>query len=59
MYRSLDEFQHDDSILSTMKSEKLLPLSAGELVSLQDKTVFYPIPDSAADRQNRRGDSSY
>lgn len=53
MYCSLDEFHNEDEILTTIKSHPLLPLSDGELVSLKDKTVFYPIPDSGKSRQEK------
>lgn len=55
MYRSLDEFHEDHDILTLMKSQKILPLSDGELVSLEDKTVFYPIPDSNQKRKSETG----
>ena len=43
MYRSLDEFQHDETILDSLKAFKMLPLSDGRLVSLNEMTVFFPI----------------
>ncbi|XP_045191511.2 uncharacterized protein LOC123548375 [Mercenaria mercenaria] len=56
LYRSLDEFHHDDTILPTLKLHRVLPLSNRELVSLQDKTVFHPIPNSSAKRQKGKGE---
>jgi hypothetical protein len=55
LYRSLDEFHHDDTILPTLKVHPFLPLSDGELVSLQEKTVFYPIPNLRTKKQKGKG----
>ena len=48
LYRSIDEFHHEDSILATLKSCCILPLANMELVSLQDKTVFFPLEDTTS-----------
>lgn len=55
LYRSLDEFHQDDSILEMLKTHRMLPLSDGELVSLKDKAVFYPIQSSSDDKKRGRG----
>ncbi|KAL4234329.1 hypothetical protein ACF0H5_005980 [Mactra antiquata] len=51
IYRSLDEFHHDDSVLTSLKTQRVLPLSDGQLVALADSTVFYPVPDSGTTRK--------
>ncbi|XP_053402751.1 uncharacterized protein LOC123550539 [Mercenaria mercenaria] len=56
MYRSLDEFHQDDMILKNLKCSRILPLVNGELVALQDKTVFYPIED-ASSQKNKKNDT--
>ena len=43
IYRSLDEFQNDETVLDALKAFRMLPLSDGELVSVNEKTVFFPI----------------
>jgi hypothetical protein len=55
LYRSLDEFQQDDKILTLLKSQRMLPLSDGELISLQDNTVFYPLTVSSNKTQSGKG----
>ena len=55
LYRSLDEFQQEDTILNTLKSCCIVPLATGELVALQDKTVFYPIDDNSTKKRNISG----
>ena len=55
MYRSLDEFQHDDSILGKLEALAALPLSTGELVSVAEKTVFFPVSSSEAKKQKGKG----
>ena len=54
MYRSLDEFQHDETILDSLKAFKMLPLSDGRLVSLNEMTVFFPIMKNL-ERQKNKG----
>ena len=54
MYRSLDEFQNDETVLDELKAFKMLPLSDGELVSVNEKTVFFPIMKNM-ERQRSRG----
>ncbi|KAH3734109.1 hypothetical protein DPMN_040549, partial [Dreissena polymorpha] len=53
MYRSLDEFHEDQSILEKLKSHRILPLTDGELVSLNEKTVFCPVPQSGGKREKK------
>ena len=55
LYRSLDEFHHDDTILPTLKTQHFFPLSDGELVSLHEKVVFYPIPNLSTKKQKGKG----
>ena len=52
MYRSLDDLQENQEVLARLKTHRLLPLSDGELVSLQDRAVFYPILHS---KPNEKG----
>ncbi|XP_005090510.1 uncharacterized protein LOC101857532 isoform X2 [Aplysia californica] len=40
IYRSMDDFQDNTATLNTLRSLKIIPLSAGNLVSLDDVTVF-------------------
>ena len=55
LYRCLDEF-HDNTVLySTLKSLKLVPLSDGRLVSLQENTVFTPFPIKSESNKHKMG----
>ena len=40
VYRSLDDLQDNSATLNTLRHMKIIPLSTGELVSLEDVTVF-------------------
>ena len=46
VYRSLDEFDHNEELMAKLKDIVMVPLMSGEVVSLATKTVFFPI-DSA------------
>ena len=53
MYRSLDEFQYDETILDSLKAFRMLPLSDGKLVSLNENTVFFPIMENTERLRNK------
>ncbi|KAK3603430.1 hypothetical protein CHS0354_009413 [Potamilus streckersoni] len=48
IYRSMDEFQQNDEFIKLLREMKMIPLSDGKLVSLQDMTVFFPIEETSS-----------
>lgn len=40
LYRAMDDFQENTTLISMLRSMRVIPLSTGELVSLEEKTVF-------------------
>lgn len=40
IYRSMDDFQENSTLISTLRGMKVIPLSTGQLVSLDEVTVF-------------------
>ncbi|KAK7114721.1 uncharacterized protein [Littorina saxatilis] len=40
VYRSMDDFQENSTLISTLRGMKVIPLSTGQLVSLDEVTVF-------------------
>ena len=40
VYRSMDDFQENSALISTLRSMRVIPLSTGQLVSLDEVTVF-------------------
>ncbi|KAL3860253.1 hypothetical protein ACJMK2_010402, partial [Sinanodonta woodiana] len=48
IYRSMDDFQHNDEFIKLLREMKMIPLSDGKLVSLQDMTLFFPIAETSS-----------
>ncbi|KAL8608369.1 hypothetical protein ACOMHN_002602 [Nucella lapillus] len=40
IYRSMDDFQENSALISTLRSMRVIPLSSGQLVALSEVTVF-------------------
>ena len=40
VYRSMDDFQENSTLISTLRDMRVIPLSTGQLVSLDEVTVF-------------------
>ena len=45
IFRSVDEIQPDEAIMTQLKQLPILPLANGDMVKLTEKTVFFPITD--------------
>jgi len=43
VYKSMDEFGHNDATLTELKSLKMLPLTNGHVTSASLDTVFFPV----------------
>jgi len=50
VYKSMDEFGHNDATLAELKSMKMLPLSNGRVTSAAVDTVFFPVTSSVEKR---------
>ena len=55
VYKSMDEFGHNDATLTELRSLKMLPLTNGSVTSTAVDTVFFPIRSTA----ERRGACSW
>ena len=40
IYRSMDDFQENSTLISSLRGMRVIPLSTGQLVSLDEVTVF-------------------
>ncbi|XP_060075304.1 uncharacterized protein LOC132554994 [Ylistrum balloti] len=54
VYRSLDEFHDNQTILETLSTLKILPLTTYQFVTLADNTVFFPLTEDK--KKLQRGD---
>ncbi|XP_021342125.1 uncharacterized protein LOC110442712 isoform X2 [Mizuhopecten yessoensis] len=45
VYRSLDEFHDNQTILETLSALKIIPLATYQFVALTDKTIFFPLTE--------------
>src|SRR6218665_392314 len=43
IYKSMDEFRANDDILASLRCLPMIPLTNGEIVSLDLQTVFFPL----------------
>lgn len=43
IYKSMDEFRANDDILASLRCLPMIPLTNGEIVSLEVQTVFFPL----------------
>ena len=39
----MDEFERDESVLETLKSMAIIPSADGQITSLSEKSVFFPL----------------
>ena len=43
VYKSMDEFGHNDDVLTELRSLKMVPLTSGRVTSTSVDTIFFPI----------------
>ncbi|XP_041376442.1 protein NO VEIN-like isoform X2 [Gigantopelta aegis] len=55
LYRSLDEFHENTAVFDSLKTMKIVPLSTGKLISLDETTVFLPPGDRSAEKKGTTG----
>ena len=55
LYRSLDEFHENTAVFDSLKTMKIVPLSTGKLISLEETTVFLPPGDRSAEKKGQTG----
>lgn len=54
IYRSMDDFQENSTLISTLQAMRVIPLSTGQLVSLTEVTVFL-LSESGHEKQPAPG----
>lgn len=52
----MDEFRHNDDILATLRSLRMIPLTDGRIVSVESQTIFFPLSTSESN-SSRRGET--
>ena len=51
VYRSIDDIQPDESVISQLQQLPVTPLASGDAVRLSEHVVFFPISD---ERKNKK-----
>lgn len=51
VYRSMDDFQDNSNLLKTLQTMRVIPLSTGDLVSLDQVTVFLLSESGQSEKQ--------
>ena len=54
VYRSLDELQSNDAILEQIQGMPIIPLANGEMVRLEERTVFFPFDREDEDEDEQQ-----
>lgn len=55
IYRSMDEFERDEEIMTELKTLQMIPMSDGRIGCLKDKAVFFPLEMEKQVHKNSKG----